>query len=100
LSSDDVWITREGHAKLLYFHLVHSHASPVATGPASAESAQRFLSQVAACALAGGARDDNAGLHGPPYHALPLSASAALTALERGGGAWSEIVPRLVRLTT
>jgi len=98
LSLDRVWITREGRAKLLDFRAPGAPDISTRTVLLSQQSAQSFLSDVATSALTG-------RLRGPtesgrrPQHALPVSASTLLNALDRGRlGKWSEVVDRTTAL--
>jgi hypothetical protein len=99
LTIDHVWITRDGHAKLLDFR---APGVPPANQdePVTLESGQTFLESVARCALDGLSCDESdtttaARARDP----LPLSASATLETLaHRGFTTSSEMVTRTAAL--
>ncbi len=83
LAVDRVWITREGRATLLDFQHPDALTVSAPTTPASAVSAQIFLSEVATSALVAGA-GASTGNDPLPRYALPVSASALIDDLARG----------------
>jgi hypothetical protein len=96
LTLDRLWITGAGRAKLLEFR---APAAPVASMPipaASEKSAQTFLSDVATSALTGRVSQASPDVVRRPRHALPMSATALLDALDRNGfDSWPEVVRRV-----
>jgi uncharacterized RDD family membrane protein YckC len=90
LTIDHVWITREGHAKLLDFRAPGAPAAATnADEAATLGSAQTFLASVARRALGMSSGDEP----------LPLSASSALETLARRGvPSSSELVTRMAAL--
>ena len=93
LALDFLWITGDGRAKLLDFRVPGAPLVSSPRSPASAESAQTFLSEVATSALTGHL-PRTANEAGQRWrHALPVSASALLAALERNSVSnWSDVV--------
>jgi len=74
LTLDRVWVTRDGHAKLLDFRAPGVAAGAASASPASLASAQRWLADVADRGLAGSSRGAMA----------PLSARTLIDALRSG----------------
>jgi hypothetical protein len=98
LTVDRVWITREGHAKLLDFQPPGISHAALSRMPNSAVSAQIFLSEVATSALAA-TTSASPGDRRLPRRALPVSASALLDNLAGGGVEhWSAVVERTTTL--
>jgi uncharacterized RDD family membrane protein YckC len=99
LSLDRVWITRDGRAKLLDFRAPSAPNHSPATTAVPATSAQTFLSEVATSALSGLPRGTTE-IGRRPRHALPVSASALLDALDHEQlENWSDVVDRTTALT-
>jgi hypothetical protein len=73
VSLDRVWITRDGHAKVLFFRAPNVFPSTETFPVADTTQALEFLERVAEC-----------GLRGSDPGALPLSASSVLHRLGRG----------------
>jgi hypothetical protein len=98
LSLERVWITREGHAKLLDFRAPGVLNISTRTWPLSVKSAQAFLGEVAAGALSGRPRETTE-IGRRPQPTLPVSASTLLDALDhRRLENWSDVVDRTTAL--
>ena len=99
LALDRLWITGEGRARLLDFRAPGAPIVPTSISPASAKAAQTFLGEVARCALTGHVNGSSTDVVRRPRHALPMSASALLDALDRGAvDSWSDVVRRVTAL--
>jgi hypothetical protein len=96
LALDRVWISRDGHARLLDFRAPGTPTSAAPASPASFSDAQEFLGVLATRALDGHASPTTALPGSPCRTVLVLSASALIHKLTARGFASShEVVARI-----
>jgi len=96
LAIDRIWISRDGHARLLDFRAPGTPPSPAAASPGSLADAQEFLGVVATRALDGPA-GPAAELPGSPRHPVPPRSASALihTLATRGFASSQDVAARI-----